>query len=225
MKKIILLLVLLLTCCAPVKVTMPPTPDWTKAHSKPTQDLSGYQPNVGAFEFGDQCPHMCWLGINPGVTPAEEVKTLLSGSDQIDPNMEVAETGIVAKWFSEKTKTLVASAYVRFDKGVAQSIAFSKMSPFTLKDIIGIIGDPSGINIDMNIYDNVMEMPYGAYYFTRDILISADATEVGIHPNDAVETLVLNVPYNKDIFRPWVGYGHLAEYFKGKEVHQHPSNP
>lgn len=225
MKKIVFLLILLLTCCAPAKATMPPTPDWTKAHSNPTPDLSGYQPNVASLQSDEQCPHLCWLGINPGVTTPDEAHQLLSASDQIDPNMEVTDTGIVAKWYTEKTRKLMASVYVRFDQGLVKSIALSEMSPFTLKDIVGLAGEPTGINIDMNITGDVMEMPYGAYYVSRAVLISADAAETGIHPNDPVRSLILNVPYNKDIFRAWVGYGHLADYFKGKEVHQHPANP
>jgi hypothetical protein len=224
MKKIVFLLIFLLTCCTPAPQAIA-TPDWTKAHSRPTEDLSGYQVNITVFQAGDACPHLCWLGINPGVTKPDEAVALVKASDLVDQNMEVTDTGIVAKWFTEKTKKLVASAYVRFDQGVVKSIALSDMSPFTLKDIIVLIGEPSGINIDMNITGDVMEMPYGAYYFSRDVFISADAAETGIQANDPVRSLILNVPYNKDIFRAWVGYGHLAEYFKGKEVHQHPANP
>ncbi len=225
MKKIVFLLIFLLTCCTP-SPTAPPTPDWTKAHSAPTEDLSGYQVNMTALQVSEACPHLCWLGINPGVTTSAEAHTLLTASDQIDQsNMEVTDTGIVAKWFTEKTKKMVASAYVRFDQGLVKSIAISEMSPFRLKDIVAVIGEPSGINIDMNITGDIMEMPYGAYYFSRDVLISADAADTGINPNDPVRSLILNVPYNKDIFRIWVGYGHLADYFKGKEVHQHPANP
>jgi hypothetical protein len=68
-----------------------------------------------------------------------------------------------------------------------------------------------------------MEMPYGAYYFTRDVLVGAESADQGLHPNDPVNSLVLNVPYKKELFRLWVGYGGLAEYFKGKEVHEHPA--
>lgn len=221
MKKIVFLLILLLTCCSPAPKAVP-TPDWTKAHSKPTQDLSGYEPNVAAITAGEECPHLCWMGINPGKTTADEAKSILQASDQIDQNMEVTDTGIIAKWYTEKTKALTASAYMRLQEGVVKSIAISSMTPFRLKDIIAVAGDPSGINIDMNIYGDVMEMPYGAYYATRQVLISADATEEGIHPNDAVYSLVLNVSYSNN-FRTWVGYGHLAEYFAGKDVHQHES--
>lgn len=225
MKKIFFALLLLLTCCAPGKATPFPTQDWTKAHSAPTADLSGYQTNISAFQAGDACPHLCWMGINPGVTTADEAHTLLKDSDQIDQNMEVTDTGIVTRWYTEKTKKLSASVYVRFDQGVVKSIALSETSPFILKELIALAGDPSGINIDMNIYGDVMEMPYGAYYFSKQILFSADATEEGVQPNDPVRSIILNVPYNNALFRTWVGYGHLADYFKGKEVHQHPSNP
>lgn len=227
MKKIVFLFILLLTCCAPASSKLIATPDWSKAHSKPTADLSGYELNVQVFDGSEKCPHMCWLGINPGVTTADEAAALVKASDQVEPNMEITDTGIVAKWHTEKTKKLTASVYVRFDpdQHVVKSIAITDMSPFRLKDIILLIGEPSGINIDMNIYGDVMEMPYGAYYFTRDVLIGAESADQGLHPNDPVTSLILNVAYNKDIFRPWVGYGHLAEYFAGKEVHEHPANP
>jgi len=222
MKKIVFLLIFLVAACTPAKATMPPTPDWSKAHSAPTADLSGYKTNVGAFTAGEACPHICWMGINPGVTTAEQAHNLLKASDQIDQNMEVTDTGIVTHWFTEKTKKYNAQAYVRMENGVVKSIALTDTSPFVLKDLIAIFGEPSGINIDMNIYGDIMEMPYGAYYFEREAFISADATELGVQPNDAVHTIILNVPYKESLFRPWEGYGHLTEYFAGKEVHQHP---
>ena len=223
MKKILFLLVLLLLCsCAPVPVTMPPTPDWTKSHSAPTADWSGYQPSIEAFQLSEQCPHLCWLGINPGVTTAEEAHKLVTTSDQIDQaSLEATETGIVVKWFTEKTHKLDSSVYMRLNNGLVTSIAFDRLAPFTLKDFIALIGDPYGINIDMNIHGDIMEMPYGAYYDSRDILLAGEAAETGLHPNDPLNSLMLNIPYNKEIFRPWVGYGHLAEYFTGKEVHEH----
>jgi hypothetical protein len=217
-----LLVVLLLSACAPAKATFPPTPNWANSHSAPTPDWSAYEPSIEAFQFGEQCPHLCWLGINPGVTKSEEVEALLRASDQIDPNLELSETGVVVKWYTEKTKKLTASAYVRFDKGVASSIAFNDLAPFTLGDFINLAGEPDGVNIDMNIYGDIMEMPYGAYYFSGQILVGADAADTGLHANDTVTSLILNVPYEHKLFRKWVGYGHLAEYFAGKDVHQHP---
>lgn len=225
MKKIFFVLILLLTCCAPGPAAMPPTPVWENSHSAPTADWSGYQPNIEAFQFGEKCPHLCWLGVNPGTSTAEETHTILSASDQINPKMEVTDTGIVAKWHTDKAKKLEASVYVRFENGIVKSIAFTDMAPFTIKDFIALAGEPDGVNIDMNIYGDVMEMPYGAYYFSRDILIGSESADTGLNPNDPVTNLILNVPYNKEIFRAWVGYGHLTEYFKGKEVHQHPTNP
>ena len=226
MKKVLrftLLLTLLLVACSPKVATLPPTPVWENSHSAPTPDWSGYEPSIEAFEFNDQCPHLCWLGINPGVTTLEEAHTILSASDQIDPNMEVSDTGIIAKWFADKDKKLISSVYVRFDQGVAASMVFRNMAPFALKDIIDLLGDPDGVNIDMNIYGDIMEMPYGAYYFSQRILVSSEAADTGLNPNDPVTSLVANVPYDEKIFRKWVGYGHLAEYFEGKGVHQHPA--
>ena len=134
MKKIVFLLILLLTCCAPASSKLA-TPDWSKAHSKPTPDLSGYELNIDAFKAPEECPHMCWLGVNPGVTTPDEAKAALTASDQIDPKMEIMDTGIVAKWYTEKTKKMAASAYLRFEDGVVKSIAFKEMAPFRLQTL------------------------------------------------------------------------------------------
>jgi hypothetical protein len=226
MKKIIFLLILLLTCCAPAPATLPPTPAWEKSHSAPTADWSGYQPSVEAFQFNEKCPHLCWLGINPGVTTAEDAYKIVSTSAQVNrSSLEATDTGILVNWFTEKTRKLNSRVYVRLEKGVVSTISFQGMAPFVLKDLVTLIGEPDGINIDMNIYGNIMEMPYGAYYYSKLILISADSADTGLNPNDPINTLVLNLTYDQKIFRNWVGYGHLAEYFKGKEVHQHPTNP
>lgn len=221
-----LLVIFLLCSCSPAQVTLVPTPVWENSHSAPTPDWSAYQPSVEAFQFNEQCPHLCWLGINPGVTTLEEAKTIVQSTDSVDPNMEITETGIVLKWHTEKTKKLISSVYIRFDQGVVASIAFQEMAPFNLKNFIDIAGDPTGVNIDMNIYGDIMEMPYGAYYAPGKILVGANAADTGLNPNDPVSSLILNVAYEEKLFRKWVGYGHLAEYFAGKGVHQHPtSNP
>jgi hypothetical protein len=226
MKKIVFLLILLLTCCAPAAPTFPPTPNPDKAHSAPTADWSGYQPSVEAFQFNDQCPHLCWLGISPGITTAEDAYKIIHTSDQVkQDSIEATDTGILVNWFTEKTRKLDSRVYVRLDKGVVSTISFQSMAPFVLKNFVALIGEPDGINIDMDITGDIMEMPYGAYYYSKLILISADSADTGLNPNDPVDTLVLNLTYDQKIFRNWVGYGHLKEYFAGKQVHQHPANP
>lgn len=220
MKKIFFLLALLLVGCAPATV------DPNQTRSLPTKDWSGYQPNVEAFELSEQCPGGCWLGIKPGVTTGEEAQALLGASDQINHEKTlVTETGIQVKWFTEKKKELDSSVYMRLDQGIVQSISFDRLAPFALQHLLGVFGEPFGINIDMNIYGEVMEMPYSIYYPSQKMLISGQSADDGPHANDPLDTMTMNVTYREELFRPWVGYGHLTEYFAGKEFHQHPANP
>src|SRR5687767_313333 len=117
MKKIVILLLFLLAGCTAAPVT--PTQE---LHALPTQDWSGYQASMDAFQVGETCPQMCWLGINPGVTTAAEAETLLKASDQVDQAaLTVAETGIQATWFTETTKTLRSNVYVYLEQGLVKS--------------------------------------------------------------------------------------------------------
>lgn len=223
MKKLLPLLILFLTCCGPAPT--PADPSLT-AHSRPTADWSSYQPAIEAFRVGAECLHLCWLGINPRVTTAAEAYKLLKASDQIDQKtLQATETGIVAKWFTEKTKKLDSSVYVYLEKDLVKSISFDRFAPFKIKDFMDLLGDPFAVNIDMEVTGNVMYMPYEAYYSSQLVLVGSEAADAGPNSNDGLVSLSLNIKYDDKIFRPWVGYGHLKEYFAGKQVHQHPANP
>src|SRR5688572_8447726 len=168
MKKVFFLLVLLLAgCTAPPAA---PTAPAREFHALPTQDWSSYEPAMEAFETGETCPQLCWLGIKPGVTTAAEAQTLLSASDQIDQKMlNASETGIQAGWFTEKTKTLSSNVYVYFEQGLVKSISFTNLAPITVQDISDLLGEPQGINISMETNGDVMYMPYGLYYESQKV--------------------------------------------------------
>jgi len=219
MKKIFFLLMLLLASCAPATV------DPNKTRSLPTADWSAYQPYIESFEFSKKCPHMCWLGINPGVTTGQEAQAILEASDQIQEITQSTETGILVKWYTEPTKKLHTTVYLFMENGVIKTLSFQELPPFTLQNFIGLVGEPDGVNIDMNVYGDVMEMPYSVYFYEEEIVIGAQAADSGPHANDALINMTLNIPYKREIFRQWVGYGHLKEYFAGKEFHQHDEQP
>lgn len=225
MKKICCLFILLLAGCTPAPTPTPIDPALT-SHSLPTADLSGYQPSIEAFQAGADCPHLCWLGINPGVTTAAEAYSLLKASDQVNQDtLQATETGITLKWFTEKTRALDSDVYVYLQNDAVKSISFDRFSPFTVQDFTKLLGEPGWVLIDMEVNGDVMYMPYSLYYSADVVKLGSEAADQGPHPNDGLVTLILNVPYDTKIFRPWVGYGHLKEYFAGKEVHQHPANP
>jgi len=227
MKRLIFLLVFLLTCCAP-KPTPTPTPPAVDlslvSHSLPTGDLSMYTPAVAAFTVGAACPHMCWLGINPGTTTAADALAALKASDQIDQkSLQATDTGIVLKWYTEKSKQLVSSVYLLLENSLVKSISFDGFAPFKLKDLAGLLGNPYGVNMDMEVNDGVLYLPYETYYPSQIILIGSDAAKDGPNADDGLVSLSLNIKYDNQIFRPWLGYGHMKEYTVGKQVDQHNS--
>jgi hypothetical protein len=215
-------LILFLGACA---TPTPADPSLT-SHSLPTPDLSGYQPSIEAFQAGAACPHLCWLGINPGVTSAQEAYTLLKASEQVDQEtLKATETGITLKWFTEKTRALDSAVYLYLENDLVKSISFDGFSPFTVQDMTALLGEPEWILIEMEVYDDIMYMPYSLYYTSKIVKLAGDSADTGPHPNDPLVTLTMNVEYSTKYFRPWVGYGHLKEYFEGKEVHQHSGTP
>ena len=233
MRKLLFAFVILLACCAPKPASavtatpaVTPTDPSLTSHSLPTADWSGYTASVQAFQIGPQCPHLCWLGINPGVTTAADAYQLLQGSDQIDQTtLQASDTGIQVTWYTEKTKKLNSAVYLYLEKDHVKSVSFDRFAPFKVKDFTGLLGDPYGINIDMEVTDSIMYMPYQFYYSSQTILLGSEAADTGPNANDGLVSLSLNIPYNDQLFRPWVGYGHLKEYFAGKQVHQHSANP
>jgi hypothetical protein len=232
MKKICFLFILFLSACAtgtptptPAPTTAPVDPSLT-SHSAPTADLSGYQPFIESFQAGADCPHLCWLGIKPGVTTATDAYNLLKASDQVkQETLQATETGITLNWVTEKTRALDSSVYLYIQDNVVKSISFDRFSPFKVQDFTNLLGDPSGVTIDMEVNGDIMYMPYSLYYAANVVKLGSEAADKGPHPNDGLVTLIMNVPYDAKYFKPWVGYGHLKEYFEGKEVHQHPANP
>ena len=228
MKRVLLILVFFVASCAPRQVSPTPTEADLSltSHSLPTADWSMYTPSIEAFTTGPDCPHLCWLGVNPGVTLASDAYLILKKSDQIDQKtLQASATGIVAKWFTEKSRKLNSSVYLLVEDDRVKSISFDGFAPFKVKDLTNLLGDPYGIIIDMDVTDNIMDMPYEAYYSTQVILLGSDAADQGPNSNDVLTSFSMNIPYDTKLFRPWLGYGHLKEYFAGKTVHQHAKNP
>ena len=227
MKRAAFLLLVFLACCTPAPAPTPtPADPSLTSHSLPTPDWSGYRPSIEAFQRSPDCPHLCWLGINPGTTTAADAYKFLLASDQIDrKTLQATETGILATWFTEKTRRLNSAVYIYLEKDRVKSISFDRFAPFKIEDFTNLLGDPYGINIDMEVTGDVMYMPYQLYYSSQVVLLGSEAADTGPHAQDGLFSLSLNIQYDEKLFHPWVGYGHLKEYFAGKQVHQHSANP
>jgi len=214
MKKIFCFLLLLLIGCAPVD----------KRRSR--ENYPSVETN--AFEYSQQCAHLCWLGINPGITTKEEAGAILRASNRIDQKtFHRSDDGIETFWFFEKTKTLKAEVLVSFESGLVKSIQLTNLIPFILNDFVEILGAPDEISIDVGSSPHGEELiTYDIYYHSKIIVSPITRGEWnGPDPNDYVSMIFLNTENTVQDRQPWLGYGHLQEYLPGQNRPANANRP
>jgi len=218
MKRIIYLVFLFLTGCVQARVS--PLPVRTS--------LPPSAPMTSAFTFTQECPHLCWLGINPGVTTAEEALALLASSSQIGKDsFEKNEAGIEVEWHTEQMVAHPTSVGIVLENGIVSRIIFSFPATVKMQEFIELMEEPDEISIwkDQTVEANCC-ISYVVYYLSVRALIFAYAPTIeGNGPNivDSINILCLNtapddpnaprqVVEHKDLRQPWLGFGHLEEY-------------
>ena len=177
---------------------------------------------VSALGFDTQCYHLCWMGINPGVTTASNVQTILSKSNQIDhTSLQASASEISAAWNAPLGPPLNYRVYVRLtvEKGLVETISFSDM-PLRIKDVTARIGEPDKISITFVRTAESQHLFYDLYYSSRKLMLDVYLGSVsGPDPDDYIGDLYLNkefiiAPWQAPI-QPWLGYGHAKEYLPG----------
>jgi hypothetical protein len=185
-----------------------------------------------AFEIGEQCPHICWLGIRPGITSVDEAEVLLQASNQIEHKSIVrSEEGIQLLWYTGTTEYSDSYVYLTTNNDLVQTIHITTLSNFTLEDIINFLGEPSEISISMQKTADAWINTYTLYYpQSKTMIYSGKANDLtGPSPDDFIDNLSLNAdfdsedlpPWRADDYenrQPWLGYGHLEEYLPGVEI-------
>ena len=215
MKRIICLIFLFLTSCTPWYAS--PPPEYTSTPS--------LIPISSTFTYTKDCPHICWLGINPGVTTAEEALALLSSSSQIDQSSYVDknETGVRVEWHTKQMGINPIRVGVVFENGIVNSISFDFGIYVKIGEFIDIIGQPDEISINKNAAEMPRYMNYVVYYTSINALIFVNVTDIaGPDIDDPVTILYLNISPDKakplsfmsgqNLRQPWLGFGHLEEY-------------
>ena len=186
-----------------------------------------YTPLVEAFKTSDQCPNICWMGIHPGTTSAEEAFRLISNSDQFNQQVtQQNDQSIKARWYTEKTKKFGASVYITVSDGLVKSIRMGKLIPFTIEDFINLLGAPSEISfwVGKDIHDSIFTI-YTIYYPSTQTILKAHISGIrGPDPNDIIEVFDTGNEISDDSFQPWLGYGEVEKYFSKGTPTVHPAD-
>ena len=191
----------------------------------PTGLINGFP--KGDFDVKKQCPHVCWLGINPGKTTIEQAKSIISISNQIDQsNTQISGDSITAYWIWGEMKDDPSEAYIQFESGIVKTISLGPL-PYKMQDFINLLGEPDNIIAwDLERADGY-EIGYQVYFQAQNIVIQVMAGGEngnwnGPDPNDNVFAIWLNTELKNDvapprfgIIRPWLGYGHIKDYLPG----------
>lgn|GEM_PF-2084742 len=220
-----LLIWLLLVSCAPVVLT---TPSPTAPLAVSPTVSPPFSPTWSMVEdlrhhlaLDEQCPHICWAGINPGVTSAQEARAWL-GTTQTE------------KYETSQSDTLVT---VHFEKGLVKSISFERPYPHgTLGDYIQLLGTPDEIRITLWADQHCRNIAYLLYFSSRKTVLEIPSgIWTGPDPRDYwVYRMILNAEFDEAFLQsqpayasyynqfserqPWLGYGHLSDYLPGDEL-------
>jgi hypothetical protein len=178
-----------------------------------------------AFTYNQECPHICWLGINPGVTAAEDALVLLSSSSQIDQSsyIDKNETGVRVEWRTKQMGINPIRVGMVFENGIVNRINFSFGIYVKIQEFIGLMGQPDEISIREVKASDASYIEYIVYYTSMNALIFVSTSnETGPDIDDAVSVLYLNITPDEanplsfmsgqNLRQPWLGFGHLDEY-------------
>jgi hypothetical protein len=233
MKKIICLFFMLLTSCAQAPASPSPAP----ANPSPVPTSPPSIPVSSSFVYNQECPHVCWMGIDPGVTTVEEAKTIIyssnqivEGSDDEEDNPEGNKIGFGVDWHVKQMGALPTRVAMGFENGIVTTISFSFYGPIKIQEFIDLFGEPDEINIRKMQAPDARYINYVLYYTSMDALIFiTNYDESGANPNDPVDILYLNISpddpvasdlinfmVGQDLRQPWLGFGHLEEYLKNR---------
>ncbi len=216
MKKLLLVCVFFLTCCAPVASPTPILPIVT-----PTPEVLT-QPDLDAFKTSEQCPNICWLGMHVGTTTRQQAIDIFTKAPG-NVNMRLTPRSLEGEWITDKEKKSKAFVAIHFTDDMVDSIMLGRMKPFTTSDFINLLGEPDKMWIlwtDDRVGYGYRRTHYGLYYPEHKIEIQSGYSGVaetdwgGPLPNSKIEWVKIGVPpeHEEKYLQPWQGYGHLEEY-------------
>lgn len=219
------------TTVTPIKlptptITVTPTPYPTLS---PVEALAVRIQNFLGIDVS--CPHLCWYGINPGVTSAAGAHAIL-GDD------------LVKRWDDS------TGGGVTIENGLVKSISIGSSSSeigFVMSDFIALLGDPAEIRIDVfSGHHCDPSSPFFVYYPSRKLTLYVRFSDAAHGPDlrDDVSGMILNSEFDDGAFdngiadtadtisldsyypldrtkhpfkrQPWLGFGHIHDYLSGR---------
>jgi hypothetical protein len=183
----------------------------------------GKQSPIDAFEVNENCPNVCWLGINPGRTILDDAIKILSSSGEIDQGrfFKISEDGVQTVWKIGGLFTAHTSdVYVSAEDGLVKSISLGPVSTLTMGDFVHLFGEPDKIiiRIDKTI-DGGDILMYSVFFSSYKASIFVyPGNQNGPTAQDTVASLVLNADFtypssfDEVVQQTWLGYGHLKDY-------------
>ncbi len=180
----------------------------------------------GALEFSQQCPHLCWVGINPGVTTAHDADAILRASNQIDQTtLTTSETKVSGDWHADSAQPMEAGFTIALEGERVKTIALGD-PPSKLMDVVNLIGEPTEISFTLMREAEGTETLYSVYFARQRVqIVVFPGGWLGPEPDHHIAQLWLNVDFTSGTLpswwgpiQPWRGYGHINEYLPGVDV-------
>ena len=78
-----------------------------------------------AFEYSENCPSVCWLGIHPGLTTLEEAMGRLKSSDQISKDFFVVSDNEIQTNFWFIGKKFRSHVFLTINDGLIGSVSLT----------------------------------------------------------------------------------------------------
>ena len=177
------------------------------------------------FAYNQECPHICWLGINPGVSTMDEARKLLSGSRQFSP-IDEDDTGFRIKWHTKQMSEKTADVYVGIvgESGIVNSVNFLFPANVTVKNFIELLGEPDDISVMKQETAEITYVEYVLYYTQEKVLISSNTKDLtGPEVNNPLSVVYLNIDLSSNnlpnwisdqisLRQPWLGFRKMDEY-------------
>lgn len=184
---------------------------------------------ITAFEFNEECPKVCWLGIQPGITTRSDAVAIISSSDHIvQESLQISESGLKFEWFTDRQKRSAAWVIVAIKNDRVHSLSFGILHPITVGDFIEVFGEPNEISIELIEAPDARFIYYVLYYPEIQVMIEVHNYDFSApNVNDIPKGLSINRDFDDDRLpiwlskkyadrQPWLGYGQTEKYLLDK---------